>query len=247
MTIVTTVVLALVFITSFISGVFGVAGGLILMGGLLYVLPVASAMLVHGAAQTVSNLTRVVLWWRYIDPTIVAWFFLGSIVSLAGFFVVQFVPSRTLVMFVMGLSIVTLSMVPDRWALKITHPGVAVLSGVLGMVLQLTSGASGTFLDQFFIRCDLDRRATIATKSAMQAGSQSMKVAYFAIVGGVTFDRGWWLTIAAVPIAAILANMLATLVLERMTDRQFYWWTRRIVLVIGLYFIGMASWTWLTG
>ncbi|MFT6541704.1 MAG: putative membrane protein YfcA, partial [Maricaulis maris] len=41
-------ILVATFITAFISGVFGMAGGLILMGALALVLPVAAAMVVHG-------------------------------------------------------------------------------------------------------------------------------------------------------------------------------------------------------
>ena len=41
--------------TAMLSAVFGMAGGLILMGVLAALLPVASAMVVHGAVQSVSN------------------------------------------------------------------------------------------------------------------------------------------------------------------------------------------------
>src|SRR5690606_5834164 len=37
--------------TSFISGVFGMAGGMVLMGILVAMMPVSAAMVLHGAAQ----------------------------------------------------------------------------------------------------------------------------------------------------------------------------------------------------
>ena len=44
--------------TSALSGVLGMAGGLILMGVCTSVLPVAQAMVVHGMAQSTSNAAR---------------------------------------------------------------------------------------------------------------------------------------------------------------------------------------------
>jgi uncharacterized membrane protein YfcA len=61
------VILVTVLVTAFISGIFGMAGGLILMGVLAAMLPVATAMVVHGAVQMVSNGYRAFLWRQYID------------------------------------------------------------------------------------------------------------------------------------------------------------------------------------
>jgi hypothetical protein len=41
--------------TSFISGIFGMAGGMVLMGILLLLLSVEQAMVIHGVAQFASN------------------------------------------------------------------------------------------------------------------------------------------------------------------------------------------------
>ena len=41
--------------TSFISGIFGMAGGMILMGILLAFMPLAPAMVLHGLVQTASS------------------------------------------------------------------------------------------------------------------------------------------------------------------------------------------------
>ena len=62
-----------VIVTSAISGVFGMAGGLILMLILAQFVAVAPAMVLHGVAQFVSNGWRAVLWRRWI-----AWRIVGS-------------------------------------------------------------------------------------------------------------------------------------------------------------------------
>lgn len=52
--------------TSLLSGIFGMAGGLILVGVLLALLPVQDAMLLHGVTQAASNGWRALLWRRHI-------------------------------------------------------------------------------------------------------------------------------------------------------------------------------------
>lgn len=238
-------VLSLVVATSFISGIFGVAGGLILMGGLVYLLPVSQAMLVHGLAQFVSNGSRAFFWREHLDRPILWKFSAMSVACLLGFALVRYVPPKTVVLFLLGISTVILFFVPQRWAPSITQPGVAYLTGLAATALMLMAGVSGPFLDQFFVRSGLDRRVTIATKAAMQCVSHVMKIVYFGTLAGDGLDPEWWGLAMAAPVAAVLGSSLATPVLARMTDKQFYWWTRRIVLLLGCYYIVEAMRSWL--
>ena len=43
------------FLTALLSGIFGMAGGLVLMGALALVLPVSAAFVTHGLLQLVAN------------------------------------------------------------------------------------------------------------------------------------------------------------------------------------------------
>jgi hypothetical protein len=52
--------------TAFVSGIFGMAGGLILIGVLLALLPVPEAMALHAVTQMASNGWRALLWVRYV-------------------------------------------------------------------------------------------------------------------------------------------------------------------------------------
>ena len=64
--------------TSFLSGIFGMAGGLILLGVLLVFLEVAPAMVLFGTIQTAANGWRAALWVRYVNWGIVWRFLVGS-------------------------------------------------------------------------------------------------------------------------------------------------------------------------
>ena len=60
------VVGATILVTSFISGIFGMAGGLILLGVLLLFMDVAPAMVLFGTIQIAANGWRATLWWRHV-------------------------------------------------------------------------------------------------------------------------------------------------------------------------------------
>lgn len=68
--------------TAFLSGLIGMAGGIILMGVLLLLLPVAQAMVLHGFVQLVSNGWRAWLWRKYIHWRIVRHSFVGAVGAL---------------------------------------------------------------------------------------------------------------------------------------------------------------------
>src|SRR5262249_60593373 len=69
--------------TSFLSGIFGMAGGLILVGVLLALLPVPEAMALHAVTQIASNGWRGLLWWRHVRWRVAGAFLFGFTVSVA--------------------------------------------------------------------------------------------------------------------------------------------------------------------
>ena len=64
--------------TSFLSGIFGMAGGLILLGVLLMFMDVAPAMVLFGVIQMSANGWRALLWRVHVRWGIVWRFVLGA-------------------------------------------------------------------------------------------------------------------------------------------------------------------------
>jgi len=228
---------AVVLATSFLSGVFGMAGGMVLMGALVYMLPVPTAMVLHGVTQLASNGWRATLWWRYIKPWLVVRFSFGSLLALGVFSVVRLVPDRATVLLLLGLLPFIAVYLPDRFAPRADRPGGAELSGVLSGAFQLLAGVSGPLLDTFFVRMPHDRRVIVATKGACQIVGHSIKLIYF---GGLAIADAEmpaaWIFVMAVALA-ILGTSLARQLLERLTDAQFRSWTKYIVLTIGAVYV----------
>src|SRR5258705_1143454 len=55
-----------ILLSSFISGTFGMAGGMVLLGVLLIYFPVSAALVLFSLIQFASNGWRAVLWWRFV-------------------------------------------------------------------------------------------------------------------------------------------------------------------------------------
>ena len=90
-------------LTSIISGVLSMAGGVILMGVLSLLLPVSAAMVSHGVAQTASNGSRIVFHRTYIRWPVLIPYLIGALAAVAIITVFIFVPQKALILIVVGL------------------------------------------------------------------------------------------------------------------------------------------------
>lgn len=224
-------------VTSFISGILGMAGGLILMGILLALMSVPAAMMLHGITQLASNGWRAFLWRAHVDWRVFRGYLYGSIVVTALFAAFQFVVSKPVALIVMGLTPFAALVLPEKLHLNVERRGHAPACGAICSVLNLTAGVSGPILDVFFVRSKMTRHAVVATKATTQSLSHLLKIAYF---GGIlTIGRGQvepWLGAMMVALAFV-GTTLSTRVLEKMNDASFRLWTRRVVMTIGVFYL----------
>jgi uncharacterized membrane protein YfcA len=227
---------------SFISGLFGMAGGLILLGVLLVFMDVAPAMVLFGTIQMVSNGWRATLWLRYVEWSIVWRFLIGSTTMFLLMRSVAIVPSKAALYLMLGLLPFAAYLVPKRVSLDITKPGVPYFAGCLIIVLQLMAGAAGHILDVFFQKSRLDRKTIVATKAVTQVMGHVYRIIYFGSFGA-TFDTSipWWVYVAAVALT-VAGTSLAALVLTRMTDDGFRAWSRRITIGVSVTYIARGLW-----
>ncbi|WGF89564.1 TSUP family transporter [Marinivivus vitaminiproducens] len=234
---------ALIFSTSFLSGIFGMAGGLILMGALLPFLPVPAAMVLHAVTQIAANGWRGLMWRRYADGWIVLRFGSGALAAFAVFAFVQLVPDRATVLIALGLVPFIAMAVPEGLAPRADRRGGAEICGFACTGLMLLSGVSGPALDVFFVRTAMDRRAVVATKACCQVLSHLAKLVYF---GGIAASGEIGLGVTILVVAVVLAVLGTTTsrpVLERLSDVQFRRWTQWAVLAIGIVYLvqGVSS------
>ncbi|MBK6981254.1 MAG: sulfite exporter TauE/SafE family protein [Betaproteobacteria bacterium] len=177
--------------TSFISGILGMAGGMILMGVLLALLTVPQAMVLHGVTQLASNGWRAILWRSSIDWRVFRGNALGSLLALAAFTAVQLVVSKPVALVVLGITPFVGLALPERLVLDVRKPGHPFACGVVTTGLQLVAGVSGPILDLFFVRSAMDRRAVVATKASTQSLGHILKILYFGVSSAPRSAARW--------------------------------------------------------
>lgn len=231
--------LAATLVTATVSGLLGMAGGLLLMGALLLVLPTASAFVVHGLLQLVSNGWRAYLQRQHLRWRVVGWYALGSVAAGAAVAAVAYVPDKALTYLVLGL-VPGLVWLPRGWlALDAERPLHAVAAGLSCTALNLVAGVSGPLLDVFFVRTSMGRHSVVATKAGTQVLSHTAKVVVY---GGLAAGSGvpYGLVLLAVPLS-MLGTALGGRLLDRISDASFTTVTRWVVTAIGGVYLAQAA------
>src|SRR5262249_25918740 len=236
-------------VTSFLSGIFGMAGGLILLGLLLVYFDVPTAMVMLSIVQFAANGWRAVLWWRFMLWRIFWFYVLGALVGFAVMRLIAFVPDKALVYLALGATPFLAELIPQPWRPNIEWRGVPFLTGLLTTFMQLFSGVGGLFLDMFFQKSMLDRKTTVGTKAITQTFGHILRGAFFGSFGGLggASDAVPFWTYAVAILLAIFGTSLAPLVLERMTDHGFRQWTRQIIFGVSGIYLLRAGWLFWDG
>ena len=226
------------FATAFLSSIFGMLGGLILMGVLISFLPVGPAMVLHGLIQATSNGYRAWINRKDINWKIILTILLGSTFSLIILYFIAFEPSKIFVLFALGSLPYLAWAIPKELSLDITKPITGVLAGVVVVGSNLLSGTGGPILDIFFQKVDMTRHEVVATKAVAQTLGHISKILFFGIFISLNFEN--WPNIYFLFLAIIFSIIGTTLgkkVLDIIDDRFFFRWTQIIVLSVGGIFI----------
>ena len=168
--------------TAFLSGLFGMAGGLILIGVLLTILPLPSAMVLHAITQMASNGWRAFLWRAHIRWKPVFIYLIGAALALGAWSITRYVPDKPIALLLLGVTPFMARLTPK--GLKPNPESIAQGSfyGFICMGLMLMTGVSGPLMDTFFLGGNFGRREVVATKAACQVASHFVKLVYF---GGI--------------------------------------------------------------
>ena len=228
--------------TSFLSGIFGMAGGLILLGVLLLFMDVVPAMVLFGAIQMAANGWRALLWRHLVQWHLVGRYIVGATAAFIAMRFVSFIPDKALLYISLGLIPFAAEALPARYQPDITRPGGPYICGVIIMVLQLIAGAAGHILDMFFQKSGLDRRQIVGTKAICQTIAHLFRILYFgSFAQSFSVSVPLWAFAVAIALA-FAGTTLASYVLDRMTDADFRAWSRRIVFAVAVSFLARGLW-----
>jgi uncharacterized membrane protein YfcA len=230
-------------ISSFISGVFGMAGGMVLLGVLLIYFDVATGMVLFSILQITANGWRALHWRQFVLRPIFYWYVAGALIAFAAMRAVAYVPDKAVVYILLGLMPFVVEVLPQSARPNIEWRGVPFLAGIITTVIQFMAGVGGLFLDIFFNKSQLDRKTTNATKAITQTFSHVLRAAYFGSLAGVgelTFAE--W---GPGMVLALVGAIAAPFVVERMSDHGFRRWTRGIIFTLAVVYLvrgGLLLW-----
>jgi len=228
------------FLTSILSAIVGMAGGITLLAVMLLFYDPLIAIPLHGVVQLVSNSSRAVIqrahlrwdWiWRY-SLLLLPLGFVGIEISQA------LPPSITRGL--IGVFVLLATWAPGVMLLG-AHPEqidpnrrFILLGGAVGL-LNTTLGATGPLIAPFFLNLGLTRFALIGTKAACQAFGHIAKIIVFGVVGFAFHEH--LVLLVALCAGVIVGTMAGSRLLNHVNETWFVRLYKGVLTLVALHLV----------
>lgn len=233
-----------IFATAMLSGVFGMAGGMVLMVILLAFLPVQIAMTLHASVQLIANGWRCFLWRKHIVWRVIPPYAAGMVAGVALISLIHYVPSKPAALIVLG-SIPLLAMAASRRVhISVMNKPQTFITATVLTFVQMTAGVIGPLLDLLYNNTNMTRHQIISTKAFTQSSMHLVRLIYFGammplISGTSSWPAGLSATMMLVFAACSIAGTSsAAFVLHKISDQTFKQASRILIFCISLYCLG---------
>jgi len=228
------------FLTSTLSAVVGMGGGIALLAVMASLLPASVVVPLHGVVQLFSNGTRALVMFRHINRKVFSLYMVPSIAGVligARLYVGSELPwFRPAIGVFIFSYLVTLRFQPrvGRFSLYWYAP----LGFVVGAFAALI-GATGPLIAPFFLRDDLGPREIVATKAAIQITTHAAKIPAFLLAGFAYRQHADLLT--PLVLTAILGTLAGGRVLERLSPVAFRRLFAAVLVAVALHLIFLSK------
>jgi uncharacterized membrane protein YfcA len=223
--------LAVSFVSSFITVAFGIGGGAVMLAFLAILLPAPAIIPVHGVVQLGSNVGRAAIMFRHLYSPVVVPFGIGAAigVALGGVFVVQLEPAAIQI----GVGCFIL------WSI-LAHPPAflrrsASIAGGASSFLTMFFGGTGPFVATFVKAQGLDRMGFVATHATLMTLQHLLKTFTFGVLGFAFAE--WVGMIALLILFGFLGTLAGRLVLAQIDERRFKFALNSILALLALRLI----------
>ena len=226
------------FFSSVVSGVTGFAGGLLLLSIITVVYGAQLAIPLHALLQVVSNFSRVVIFYPFIDWKTVAFYLIGLIPGVyLGTKIYVALPKD---FFQMGIGIFVLLtlLVKVKEGRKFhnrLYYGVGVM-GIFSGFLGVLVGAIGPTLTVMLRSLKLTKEHFIATKAACQLNLQVLKVVAFSKLLNFSY-RDFAQELVFMAMALFLGTLVAKKILTKVPVEFFNKGVTVILIILALTMI----------
>lgn len=213
------VLLVAALLTSTLSGMAGMAGGITLLAVMTATLPPALVVPLHGVVQLASNSSRIGLLLPNVRWSVIGWF---APTVAVGATAAAFLWRGDLPFFRAGIGVfILLFLAWRRWSPRLralpvwTYGPLGLVTGFLGLFV----GAVGPMVAPFFLRDDFRKEETVATMAVAQAWVHFVKLPAFLALG---FSyRPHLGLLAALMACTVVGNWLGTKLLSRFSEKGF--------------------------
>ena len=179
------------FITSSISSVLGMGGGIILLGIMAILIPEGYMVIaLHGIIQLASNITRTFVFKDYLKKRLIKQFLIGSIIGacISGLIIISLIQifevqsaNEIKVEFLkplIGIFIIWYLFLKKK-SKKIKKYKSFILVGGISGLSSIFIGATGPLIAPFFLNKNLIKENIIANKAACQTITHLTKIPLF--------------------------------------------------------------------
>ncbi len=224
-------------LTSILSAILGMAGGITLLAVMLLFLEPLAAVPVHGAIQLVSNGSRTAIQRRHVE-----WGLLGSYavllvpMSAVGLALARSLPPQTARVLI-GVFVLVAVWAP-HWLFIRTDPDrmtprrrFFLLGGVIGL-LNPTVGATGVLQAPFFLKLGISRQGVVGTQAACQTLGHLVKIALFGLAGFAFLEFAAPLLLLCASV--VVGTWIGSRILGRVSEEVFVQLYRGVVTLVAL-------------
>jgi len=232
---------------SALSAVTGVAGGVILLSGLLLVVPTTAVVPLHGVVQLAAGGSRVVGFRKHIRWDVAARFIAGLIPgSLLGLALVAWIAAISpgvLKALIATAILVSLIAAPRKKKVDERADGAAAEArprtllftsvGVLCGALGILVGSTGPIVTQTLLTAGVVKEEHVATKSAVQSVAHLLKLPLFGLA--LSFDYGAYaLPLGLMVVAVVAGTFLGKRLLAKLSTARFVFLARALLFLIAI-------------
>jgi uncharacterized membrane protein YfcA len=206
------------FLTSTVTGVVGIGGGMMLIAILPSFLPLNALIPVHGLTQMSSNLSRAIFGYKDVQYEVIPKFLLGSAIGIGIFAGILNVISLEYVPLFIGAYIL-LSLWSEEFNEKIKRYESYFLAGFFQTGLSMVVGATGPLTMTLLLKDYGDKDKVVATGAALMSITHILKVFVFMYFGFVFFD--YIGVIVAMIIGAVTGSWVGTQLRDKIEGKKF--------------------------
>ena len=222
------------FLTSTVTGVVGIGGGMMLIAILPSFLPLNALIPVHGLTQMSSNLSRAVFGYRDVQYEVIPKFLLGSSIGIGIFAgILNFISLEYVPLFIGAY--ILLSLWSEKFNEKIKRYESYFLAGFFQTGLSMVVGATGPLTMTLLLKDYGDKNKVVSTGAALMSITHILKVFVFMYFGFVFFD--YLGVIVAMIIGAVAGSWTGTQLRDKIEGKKFVLILKVLLSALAIYVI----------